>query len=149
MKSSFSCEVAQRLWVTFSICVTRWMEQAVLHQLNHNRLELCLQGKGWNSSEGNCLGQGFKKAVWGMVRHVRVALTPRAGNGGNACSLSSYFLRPRVSEICLLTGTSTRRSEAGWSLQPLKSLYIFTQTAKWWQRLAMLTKSRCLLGLCI
>ena len=36
-----------------------------------------------------------------------------------------------------------------WSLQPLKSLYVFTQIAKWWQQLVMLTNSRCLLGLCI
>ena len=35
------------------------------------------------------------------------------------------------------------------AVQPLKSLYMFTQTAKWWQLLAMLTNSRCLLGLCI
>ena len=33
------------------------------------------------------------------------------------------FLRPRVNENGLLTGTSTRSSETGWSLQPLKSLY--------------------------
>ena len=31
-----------------------------------------------------------------------------------------FFLRPRLSEIGLLKGTSTRRSETGWSLQPLK-----------------------------
>ena len=93
MRRSFSCEVTQRLCVTFSMCVTRCMEQAVLHQLNHNRLELCLQCKGWNSSEGDCVCQGCKQAVWGMVLHVRVALAPRAGNGGNVCSLSSHFCR--------------------------------------------------------
>ena len=76
MRRSFSCEVTQRLWVTFSMCVTRCMEQAVLHQLNHNRLELCLQGRGWNSSDGNCVGQGCKRAVWGMVLDVRDALAP-------------------------------------------------------------------------
>jgi len=57
------------------------------------------------------------------------------------------FLRPLVSRIGLLTGTSTRRSETGLSLQPLKSLFMFTPTAKWSQRLAMLTNSRCLLGI--
>jgi len=57
------------------------------------------------------------------------------------------FLRPHANEIGLLPGTSTRRSETGWSLQPLKSLYMFTQTAKWWQQVAILTNSRCLLGI--
>ena len=33
------------------------------------------------------------------------------------------FLRPRVNEIGLFTGTSTRKSEIGWSLQPLKYVY--------------------------
>ena len=49
------------------------------------------------------------------------------------------FMRPRVNEIGVFTGTSTRRLETGWSLQPLKSLYTFTQTAKWWLLLVMLT----------
>ena len=56
------------------------------------------------------------------------------------------FLSPQVSEIGLLTGTFTRRSEAGWSLQTLESVHMFTQTAKWWQLLALLTNSRCLFG---
>ena len=46
-----------------------------------------------------------------MVQDVLEALAPRAGNDGNGCCLSSYFLRLRVSEIGLLTGTSTLRSE--------------------------------------
>ena len=62
------------------------------------------------------------------------------------CSLKS-FLRPRASETGLLTGTSTPRSVTGLSLQPLRSLYTFTQIAKWWQRLVMPTSSRCLLGI--
>ena len=55
----------------------------------------------------------------------------------------------RVNENSLLTGTSTRSSETGWSLQPLKSLYMFTQTAKWWQLQSVLANLGCLLGLCI
>ena len=52
------------------------------------------------------------------------------------CALSlRLFLRLRVSELSLLTGTSTRRSETGWSLQPLKSVRMFTRAAKLWQRL--------------
>ena len=47
------------------------------------------------------------------------------------------FLSPRVSETGLLKGTSTRRSEIGLSLQPLNSLYMFSQTAKWSQRLGL------------
>ncbi len=54
------------------------------------------------------------------------------------------FMRHRASETGLLTGTSTQRSETGWILQPLKSLSMFTQTAKWLQQLVMLTSSRCL-----
>ena len=42
------------------------------------------------------------------------------------------------------TGLTTWRSKTGWSLQPLKCLYLFTQIAKWWQWLVMLTNSRCL-----
>ena len=55
-----------------------------------------------------------------MILDVLEALAPRAGNGENACSLSSYFCI-LVFEICLLTGTSTLISETGWSLQPLKA----------------------------
>ena len=51
------------------------------------------------------------------------------------------------SEPSLLTGTSTRRSAIVWSLQPLKSLSTFNQTAKWWRRLSMPTNSKCLLGI--
>ncbi len=42
--------------------------------------------------------------------------------------------RPRASENGLLTGTSTPRSVTGLSLQPLKSVYTFSQIAKcqWW-----------------
>ena len=54
------------------------------------------------------------------------------------------FMRYRASETGLLTGTSTQRSETGWILQPLKSLSMFTQTAKWLPQLVMLTCSRCL-----
>jgi hypothetical protein len=57
------------------------------------------------------------------------------------------FLRPCASETGLLTGISTRRSETGWILQPLRSLSMFTQTAKWQQRLVMRIGSRCLLGI--
>ena len=57
------------------------------------------------------------------------------------------FMRHRASETGLLTGTSTQRSETGWILQPLKSLSMFTQTAKWLQQLVMLTSSRCLHGI--
>jgi hypothetical protein len=62
-------------------------------------------------------------------------------------SLKSFLLH-RAREIGLLTGTSTQRSETGWILQPLKSLFtMFTQTAKWLQQLVMLTSSRCLHGI--
>ncbi len=37
--------------------------------------------------------------------------------------------------------------QPGWILQPLKSLSMFTQTAKWLQQLVMLTRSRCLHGI--
>ena len=62
------------------------------------RLELCLPSIGWDSSEGNSVGWWTcKNAFRGMVWHVLkqqwspAALLPRAGNGGNACSLTSYF----------------------------------------------------------
>ncbi len=57
-----------------------------------------------------------------------------------------YFTH-RANETGLLTGSSTQRSETGWILQALKSLAMFTQTAKWLQQLVMLTSSRCLHGI--
>ena len=55
------------------------------------RLELGLQGKGWDSSEGNSVGQHCKNAVRGMLQDVLEALAPKLGKGGNVCYLSSYF----------------------------------------------------------
>ena len=57
------------------------------------------------------------------------------------------FLRPRASKTGLLTGTFIRRSAIFWSLQPMNSLCVFTQTAKRRRQLAMPTNSNCLLGI--
>ena len=61
------------------------------------------------------------------------------------------YFHPRVSEIGLLTSTSARSSETGWSMPPLKNLCMFNQPAKWWKRLAivriMRTNSRCMVGI--
>jgi hypothetical protein len=45
------------------------------------------------------------------------------------------------------THTHTHTHITGWILQLLKSLSTFTQTAKWWQRLVMLTSLECLVGI--
>ena len=61
----------------------------------------------------------WAKAVLDLVRDVSEALAPRAGNGGNACSLSRYICV--LVRAKLVTSTSTRRSETSWSLQALKA----------------------------
>ena len=72
------------------------------------------QGKGWNSSEGNSVGQGCKKAIWGMVLDVREDLGLRAGNGGNECPLSSYFCVLMWAKlVCLLAHPLEDQKQAG------------------------------------
>ena len=62
MRRSSSCEVIQRHEVTFAMYVTRCMAQpaSAASAKSQTTLELCLPG--WDSSEGNSVGQGCKKA---------------------------------------------------------------------------------------
>ena len=82
------------------------------------------------------------------VKELSIAGTKRSLNSFLRPVMFSLksILRPRASETCLLTDASTRRSETGCILQPLKCLSTFTRTAKWWQQLVMLMSLKYLLA---
>ena len=73
----------------------------MLHQLNHNRLELCLQGKGWNSSEGNCVAQAAQRLF-------------------EACY--KMYLKPWHPELLLLLAQSCSYATSAWCLGSLALL---------------------------
>ena len=105
-------------------------------------MKLCLQGKDWDSPEGNSVGKHCKNAVEGLAWHVCEALAPTAGNGGSTFS-SKLFLRPYMSWIGLLTGTCTKRSETGWSLQYSNSKIVATCDADELKMLAWCCTCSC------
>ena len=73
----------------------------MLHQLNHNRLELWLQGKGWNSSEGNCVAKAAQRLF-------------------EAC-YKMYF-KPWHPELLLLLAQSCSYATSAWCLGSLALL---------------------------
>jgi hypothetical protein len=85
-----------------------------------------------------------------VCARVRARPSPRASNQVAEPGLLAGTSTPRYETGWILhtqTHTHTHTHITGWILQLLKSLSTFTQTAKWWQRLVMLTSLECLVGI--